>query len=152
MAPGDTPDTKENTFDNPEPLNSFSGIFRTGWGETARRRHNARPCLLIYLDHPQSYCLHYPPLKPARAKSPLTDFPRFSKFAAAAGPRAIKTISHPGFTGTCRTISRSSRFIWFLTTAFPTRRLTTNPNLDELRVFGKARTTISLPDQDLPLA
>ena len=61
-------------------------------------------------------------------------------------------ISQPGRTGVCLIISRSRRFTRFLTTALPTRRLTTKPNRDEPRPLGKALMTISLAAQDLPLS
>jgi hypothetical protein len=60
-------------------------------------------------------------------------------------------MSQPGNSGAFLNISRSRRFILFLTTALPTRRPTAKPHLVKSSPLGKALTTISLPAQDLPL-
>jgi hypothetical protein len=101
---------------------------------------------------PRAIAFIYLTLKPAREKSFPTDFPKSLNPVMAAGIRAINTISQPGSTGFCRVISRRSLFIRFLTTAFPIRRLTTNPNLVKWSLLGKALRTNSLSVQDLPSA
>ena len=71
--------------------------------------------------------------------------------AVDAAGRMINTTSRAGIIGVDRRISRSKRFILFLITAPPTRLLTDNPYLDEVRPLGRVFITSKLEVHELPL-
>ena len=63
----------------------------------------------------------------------------------------MNTISHPGFKGMIRKISRSQRFTLFLVTALPTRLLTEKPYREMVSPLAKALIATKSDARELPL-
>ena len=88
----------------------------------------------------------------ARVKRPSVACLRLAKSVLAATGRAMKTMSHPGLSGTARRISRRRRFTLFLTTASPTLLLTEIPYRDNISPLGKALITSRSHAHDSPFS
>lgn len=92
------------------------------------------------------------PVNPARLTRSRTACRICWKLAAAAGLRAMSTISQPSLTAVSRAASRIRRRTRLRVTAFPTRLLTEKPKRTRFNSLGNARRTSSGWTHALPCA